>query len=61
MLLHGNLLNSLNIADPITEGIDDFDVLDVWDNVPGVVEMFHVVLEAFIMLLLDNLQGLNCR
>jgi hypothetical protein len=61
MLLHGNLLNSLNIADPITEGIDDFDVLDVRDNVPGVVEMFHVVLEAFIMLLLDNLQGLNCR
>jgi hypothetical protein len=61
MLLHGNLLNSLNIADPITEGIDDFDVLDVRDNVPGVVEMFHVVLEAFNMLLLDNLQGLNCR
>jgi hypothetical protein len=61
MLLHGNLLNSLNIADPITEGIDDFDVLDVRDSVPGVVEMFHVVLEAFIMLLLDNLQGLNCR
>jgi hypothetical protein len=39
------------------KGIDDLDILDVWDSVPGVVEMFHVVLEAFIMLLLDGLEG----
>jgi hypothetical protein len=43
------------------EGIDDLDVLDVRDSVPGVAKIFHVVLDAFIMLLLDGLQDLNCR
>jgi hypothetical protein len=28
-LLHGDLLDSLDIADPITEGMDDLNVLDV--------------------------------
>jgi hypothetical protein len=37
------------------KGIDDFDVLDIWDSILGIVEMFHVVLKAFIMLLLDDL------
>jgi hypothetical protein len=41
------------------KGIDDLDILDVWDSVPGVVEMFHVVLEAFIMLLLDGLESFH--
>jgi hypothetical protein len=45
-LLHGNLLHGL-------------DVLDVWDSVPDIAEMFHVVLEALIMLLLDGLQSLS--
>jgi hypothetical protein len=54
-LLHHDLLNSLDITHPITKGIDDFDVLDVWDSILGIVEMFHVVLKAFIMLLLDDL------
>jgi hypothetical protein len=39
------------------EGIDDLDILDVRDSVPGIIEMFHVVLEAFIMLLLDGLES----
>jgi hypothetical protein len=46
-LLHGDLINNLDIADPVMEGIDDFDVLDVWDRVPSVVEMLHIIPEAF--------------
>jgi hypothetical protein len=42
------------------EGIDEFDVLDVWHSISSIIEIFHIVLEAFIMLLLDNLEGLNC-
>jgi hypothetical protein len=60
-LLHGDLLNSLNVTDPVMKGIDDFDVLDVQFSVPGIIEIFHVVLEAFIMLLLDGLQDFSCR
>jgi hypothetical protein len=58
-LLHGDLLNSLDIIDPIMEDIDDLNVRDVWDSVPGIAETFHVTLKAFIMLLLDSLQGLS--
>jgi hypothetical protein len=43
------------------ESINDLDVLDVWDGVPSVVEMFHVVPEALIMLLVDGLQSLSSR
>jgi hypothetical protein len=43
------------------EDIDDLDVLDVWDSVPGIAEMFHIIWETFIMLLPDGLQGLCCR
>jgi hypothetical protein len=43
------------------EGIDDLDVLDVRDSVPSVAEIFHVVLETFIMLLPEDLQGLCYR
>jgi hypothetical protein len=43
------------------EDIDDLDVLDVWDSVPGIAEMFHIIWETFIMLLPDGLQGLYCR
>jgi hypothetical protein len=35
--------------------------LDVWDSVPGIVEMLEVVLETLIMLLLDGLEGLSSR
>jgi hypothetical protein len=43
------------------EGIDDLDVLDVRDNIPGIAEMLHVVPKTLIMLLPDGLQGLCCR
>jgi hypothetical protein len=43
------------------EGIDDLDVLDVWDSIPGIAEMLHVVLKTLIMLLPDGLRGLCCR
>jgi hypothetical protein len=50
-LLFGDLLHSLDITDPVVEGIDDLDILDVRDNVPSMAKMFYVVLETFIMLL----------
>jgi hypothetical protein len=59
--LHDDILNSLDIAHPVARGIDDFDVLDVWDSIRGIVEMFHIVPEAFIMLLLDGIHGFSCR
>jgi hypothetical protein len=60
-LLHGDFLDSLDIANPIMKAIDDFDVLDVRDSVLGIAEMFHIVSEAFIIFLLDGLQGFSCR
>jgi hypothetical protein len=53
-LLHGNLIHGLDVTDSIMEGVDDLDVLDVRDSIPGIAKMFHVVLEALIMLLLDG-------
>jgi hypothetical protein len=35
--------------------------LDVRDSVPSIAEIFHIVPEAFIMLLPDGLEGLNSR
>jgi hypothetical protein len=43
------------------KGIDDLDVLDIRDSVPGIAEMFYVVPKAFIMLLPDGLQGFSYR
>jgi hypothetical protein len=54
-LFHCDLLNSLDITDPVAEGIDDLDVLNVRDSIPSIAEMFHVILEAFMMLLLASL------
>jgi hypothetical protein len=34
------------------EGIDDLDVLDVGNSIHGIAEVFHIISEAFIMLLL---------
>jgi hypothetical protein len=59
--MRADLLHSLDVAVPVIEGIHDLDVLDVRDSVPGIVEMFHVVLETFIILLPDGLQGLCCK
>jgi hypothetical protein len=60
-LLHGYLLHNLDIANPVTEGIDDLNVLDVQNNAPGVAKTFYVIPETLIMLMLDGLQGLSSR
>jgi hypothetical protein len=60
-LFHSDLFHGLDIADPIVKSIGDFNVLDVWDSIDGIVEMFHVVTKAFIMLLSDGLQSLSSR
>jgi hypothetical protein len=54
-LLHGNLLHSLDVANSVAEGYDDLNVLDIRDGVPGITEIFHIVPETLIMLLLDGL------
>jgi hypothetical protein len=36
-------------------------ILDVWDGVPDIAKMLHVVSEVFIMLLLDGLLSLSSR
>jgi hypothetical protein len=55
MLLHGDLLNSLDITNPITEDINDLDVLDIWDSVLDITEILHIIPEALVKLLLDCL------
>jgi hypothetical protein len=60
-LLHGDLLHGIDVADSVVEDVDDLDVLDVHDSVSSVVEMFHVVPEALIMLLPDGLESLSRR
>jgi hypothetical protein len=60
-LLHGDLLHSLDVTNSVVEGVNDLDVLDVRDSVPGIAKMFHVVLKALIMLLSDGIQSLNSR
>jgi hypothetical protein len=55
VLFHGDLLHSLDVTDPIVKGIDDLDVLHVRDSVSGIVEMFHVIPQSFIMLLPGDL------
>jgi hypothetical protein len=55
MLLHGNLLHNLDVSDSVVKCVDDLDILDIWDSVPGIAEMIHVVPKALIMLLPDGL------
>jgi hypothetical protein len=59
--LHCDLLHGLNVADSVAEGVNDLDVLDARDSVPGIVEMFHIVPEALIMLLSDGLESFSHR
>jgi hypothetical protein len=61
VLLHGYPFHSLDITDAITECIDDLDVLDVRDAISGIAEMFNIITETLIMLLLDGLEGLDSR
>jgi hypothetical protein len=60
-IIHGDLLHSVDVTDPVREDVDDLDVLDVQDSVPSIVEMFHVVMEALIMFLLGGPHGLSSR
>jgi hypothetical protein len=43
------------------EGINNLDVLDVWDTISGIVETLDIITETLIMLLLDGLEGLSSR
>jgi hypothetical protein len=60
-LLHDDLFHSLDVADSVTEGVDDFDVLDIRDSIPSNVETFYVVPEALILLLPDGFESLSSR
>jgi hypothetical protein len=60
-LLHCNLFHSFEIADAITEGVNNLDVLDVWDAVSDIAEMLDIITETLIVLLLDGLEGLGGR
>jgi hypothetical protein len=53
-LFHDDLLHSLDITDPVTEGVDDLDVLNIRDIISGVAETFDVVPKTLIMLLPDG-------
>jgi hypothetical protein len=39
-LLYGDLLHSLDVADSIVEGIDELDVLDIWDALLALQKCF---------------------
>jgi hypothetical protein len=54
-LLHGYLIHSLDITDPVVKGVDDLNVLDVRDSITGIAEAFHVIPKALIRLLLYGL------
>jgi hypothetical protein len=60
-LLHGYLFHNFNIADVITKGVNDLNVLDVRDAVSGIAEILDIISETLIMLLLDVLEGLSGR
>jgi hypothetical protein len=60
-LLHGDLLNGLDVSDPVTESIDDLDVLNVGNSIPGIAKMFHIISEPFIMPLLDGFKSFSGR
>jgi hypothetical protein len=49
----------LILLTPITESINDFDVIDVRDSVPDIAETIHMIPEALIMLLFDGLHGFS--
>jgi hypothetical protein len=50
-----------HVAHPVAKGIDDLDVHDIRDSILSIAEMFHVVSEAFIMLVSDGLQGFSYK
>jgi hypothetical protein len=60
-LLHGYLFHNFDIANAVTEGVNDLNVLDVQDIIFGIAETLDVIVETLIMLLLDGLEGLSSR
>jgi hypothetical protein len=60
-LLHRYLFHAFEIADAISEGVNNLDVLDVWDVVSGIAEMLDIITETHVVLLLDGLEGLSGR
>jgi hypothetical protein len=60
-LLHYYLFHGFEIADAISEGINNLDVLDIWDAVSGIAEMLDIIAKTLIVLLLDGLEGLSGR
>jgi hypothetical protein len=57
-LLHRYLFHGFEIADAISEGVNNLDVLDV---VSGIAEPLDIITETLIVLLLDGLEGLDSR
>jgi hypothetical protein len=60
-LLHRYLLHGFEIADAISEGIINLDILDVRDAISGIAETLDVITETLVVLLLDGLEGLGGR
>jgi hypothetical protein len=60
-LLHRYLFHGFEIADIISECINNLDVLDVRDAISGIAEIFDIITETLIVLLLDGLEGLGSR
>jgi hypothetical protein len=54
-LLHRYLFHGFEIADAISEGVNNLDVLDVRDVVSGIAETFDIITTTLVMLLLDGL------
>jgi hypothetical protein len=42
-LLHGYLFHNFNIVDAIMEGVNDLDVLVVWDAISGIAKMLDII------------------
>jgi hypothetical protein len=55
------LFHGFEIANAISEGVNNLDVLDVWDAISGIAETFDIILETLAMLLHDGLEGLDGR
>jgi hypothetical protein len=60
-LLHRYLFHGFEIADAISEGINNLDVLNVRDVISGIAEKFNIITETLVMLLLDGIEGLGGR
>jgi hypothetical protein len=60
-LLHRYLFHSFEITNDISEGVNNLDVLDVWDAISDIVETLDIITETLVLLLLDGLEGLGGR